>query len=582
VHTLTQHPNQLPKTSRDAYSSTIEAVDDTYNYDANGNPVSITDGTPGSSASRTMGYDSLDRLTSANGIWGAANMSYDGLDNLLTYDVGTRRQKYLIGSDQLLQQVTKPNNGPVLLSFGYDNRGNTTTRTVGAGVSTLSFTYDLRNQVLTATKDGVTVQRNQYDGYGRRTVNTRANNDFRYDLHDPDGTRVWSGEFYPAQAGQRESQTNYVYLGGSLIAKYVFKRVPGTSAQRAAGDGYQIVSPFADAMCRDPMSGCDVLVGVGDGADGGDDAAAAATYVDTSEILFQHTDALGSPVAESNAIRQITRTNYEPFGNPLNTPTTDNEPSYTGHQFDTTTGLIYAQARYYDPVIGRFLSIDPMAVRTGNAGNFNRYNYANNSPYKFTDPDGRESACFATGIGCGLTPITQDIQDRQAFTIGAMSMAAIGATVMAPIIAPIVADLPVLGPVGAALANPVEVTTATIIAAEGGLVASTGGAAPSPASTFAPGPFAAESISARSTAQTFTAAERSAVNKIGAATGCHSCGSTTAGTKSGNFVPDHQPVSSVTPAGTAQRLYPHCLACSRRQGLEAARMIRNEKKENQE
>jgi RHS repeat-associated protein len=33
---------------------------------------------------------------------------------------------------------------------------------------------------------------------------------------------------------------------------------------------------------------------------------------------------------------------------------------YTGHKFDTDIGLSYMQARYYDPVIGRFYTNDPM------------------------------------------------------------------------------------------------------------------------------------------------------------------------------------------------------------------------------
>lgn len=45
--------------------------------------------------------------------------------------------------------------------------------------------------------------------------------------------------------------------------------------------------------------------------------------------------------------------------------------------------------RYYDPAIGRFLSVDPVAADTVTGWNFNRYNYAANNPYKFKDPDGR-------------------------------------------------------------------------------------------------------------------------------------------------------------------------------------------------
>ena len=52
--------------------------------------------------------------------------------------------------------------------------------------------------------------------------------------------------------------------------------------------------------------------------------------------------------------------------------------------------------RYYDPMTGRFLSVDPMAVDTTKAFNFNRYNYAADNPYKFTDPDGR-TIDFASG-----------------------------------------------------------------------------------------------------------------------------------------------------------------------------------------
>ncbi len=47
------------------------------------------------------------------------------------------------------------------------------------------------------------------------------------------------------------------------------------------------------------------------------------------------------------------------------------------------------QQRYYDPVIGRFYSNDPVGFK--NVHNFNRYSYANNNPYKYTDPDGRDA-----------------------------------------------------------------------------------------------------------------------------------------------------------------------------------------------
>jgi hypothetical protein len=48
------------------------------------------------------------------------------------------------------------------------------------------------------------------------------------------------------------------------------------------------------------------------------------------------------------------------------------------------------QARYYDPLSGRFLSIDPVASGAGNAFNFSRYAYAADNPNRYIDPDGRQ------------------------------------------------------------------------------------------------------------------------------------------------------------------------------------------------
>ena len=49
------------------------------------------------------------------------------------------------------------------------------------------------------------------------------------------------------------------------------------------------------------------------------------------------------------------------------------------------------QQRYYDPIIGRFYSNDPVGFTASNPMMFNRYAYANNNPYKYTDPDGRQA-----------------------------------------------------------------------------------------------------------------------------------------------------------------------------------------------
>ena len=86
--------------------------------------------------------------------------------------------------------------------------------------------------------------------------------------------------------------------------------------------------------------------------------------------------------------------------------TQSDEPGYTGHAEDNDLQLTYMQARYYDPVIGRFYSNDPVDflghMQRGNPTmGFNRYAYANNNPYKYTDPDG-EFGMLVTGLIGGL------------------------------------------------------------------------------------------------------------------------------------------------------------------------------------
>ncbi|WP_371184598.1 RHS repeat domain-containing protein [Xanthomonas sacchari] len=106
-------------------------------------------------------------------------------------------------------------------------------------------------------------------------------------------------------------------------------------------------------------------------------------------VEYVHTDALGTPIAITDASGNLIETSeYEPYGKLLNRPVTDG-PGFTGHVQDAATGLTYMQQRYYDPVIGRFLSVDPVTVNLKSGSGFNRYVYGNNNPYRFFDPDGR-------------------------------------------------------------------------------------------------------------------------------------------------------------------------------------------------
>ena len=128
-----------------------------------------------------------------------------------------------------------------------------------------------------------------------------------------------------------------------------------------------------------------------------------------STTTYIHTDALRSPVAETSQTGVVTkRYTYEPYGAPGN-GSYEQGPGYTGHVTDAATGLSYMQQRYFDPVAGRFLGIDPVtALTNGDMRHFSRYAYAYDNPYKFIDPDGRCPQClWGIPIGAGINLAVQ-------------------------------------------------------------------------------------------------------------------------------------------------------------------------------
>ncbi|MEZ4909206.1 MAG: RHS repeat-associated core domain-containing protein [Saprospiraceae bacterium] len=79
---------------------------------------------------------------------------------------------------------------------------------------------------------------------------------------------------------------------------------------------------------------------------------------------------------------------YTAFGEAFadwRTETYDTPYRFTGKEQDSETGLYYYGARYYDPRLGRFLSVDPLAEKYGA---WSPYAYTFDNPLKFNDPTG--------------------------------------------------------------------------------------------------------------------------------------------------------------------------------------------------
>ena len=93
------------------------------------------------------------------------------------------------------------------------------------------------------------------------------------------------------------------------------------------------------------------------------------------ELHYFVNDNKGSPVLITDSSgNEIQRLSYGSFG--------EGNGEFTGYVKDSGTGLLYANARYYDADLGRFLETDP--IPSGNP-----YAYAANNPLKYVDPDGK-------------------------------------------------------------------------------------------------------------------------------------------------------------------------------------------------
>jgi RHS repeat-associated protein len=124
-------------------------------------------------------------------------------------------------------------------------------------------------------------------------------------------------------------------------------------------------------------------------------------------VTYYHNDIAGSPVVATDAARQVIwRESYRPYGERLtNAPASvDNKVWFTSRRQDVETGLVYMGARYYDPIVGRFISRDPVEFDERNLHSHNRYVYANNNPFRYVDPDGRMPALALAPVAARFGP----------------------------------------------------------------------------------------------------------------------------------------------------------------------------------
>ena len=123
---------------------------------------------------------------------------------------------------------------------------------------------------------------------------------------------------------------------------------------------------------------------------------------------------------------------YLPYGEERNGDCMDKDEEdygFTGKEKDEETGLMYYGARYYDPVIGRFTSMDPVTLGEGskslesmlkNPQALNPYSYALNNPLKYKDETGEyaETAIDAIFLTLSLRDFYMNPGIGTAFWVG--------------------------------------------------------------------------------------------------------------------------------------------------------------------
>jgi RHS repeat-associated protein len=344
---------------------------------------------------RSTDTGTLDLLTSfdVNGNVSAINdlvqgsghdrqMQYDALDRLTAaYSPAFGGDGwYRFGYDALdnLRTWTQPGEGQRRYDYDSSNRLTLVRNAAGAGIIGLGYDvqgnlsikngqgyqFDFGNRLRQATN----LERYRYDGHGRRSsVIDAGSGKNRHYLYSQGGALA-----YLWDQGTGET-TQYIQLAGSLVA---------TRKTNAGG---------------------------------------------AVSVRYQHTDALGSPVAETNELAGVVqRTAYTPYGASIGAQ--KDGVGYTGHVMDGSTRLTYMQQRYMDPTVGVFLSVDPVTAYEQPLGQFHRYRYGNNNPYKFNDPDGRviETAWDVVNIAMGLDSAYSNFSDGH---VGAGVVDAVGVAI---------------------------------------------------------------------------------------------------------------------------------------------------------